>query len=84
MRKVVKMREKIVLLSVRMTLTERNKLDKLARATGRNRSNVVKRLLSLLDMPEVKNALIEPQPHPVNEEDPDPELDINDFASGNQ
>ena len=59
--------DKIVLLSVKMTLAERQRIDQAAAQTFRTRSSVVRQVLSLLDRPEVRAALGADVVQPISE-----------------
>jgi len=63
-------KNKIVLLSVKMTLRERQRIDQAAAQTFRTRSSVVRQVLSLLDRPDVRAALGADVAQPISEVHP--------------
>lgn len=53
--------------SVRLTQAERERLQRIANDSGRSPANVVKRLLTLAELPEVKRLLGVPASDPMRE-----------------
>ena len=60
-------KDRIVMLTVRLPLAERLRIDQAAAQTFRTRSSVVRQVLSLLDRPEVRAALGADVVQPISE-----------------